>query len=115
MIKKIILSWLFGYHEPKYFEAKEFFKNIKWTVEGDGDNAFKTFSLNGFVIFEFKDKWNDSLGWSILEEINDKTRHYNIKEYSVLILHLHDIIHYGIIMPETIEKYGKSVLRNSII
>jgi len=111
MIKKIILSWLFGYHEPKYFEAKEFFKNIKWTVEKRDDYSHKKFSFNGFIIFEENGRFDNSTRWSIIEKINDKSRFYSIDEYSIFILHLHDIIHYGIIMPETIEKYGKSVIR----
>ena len=48
-----------------------------------------------------------SIKWSVVEKINDKTRRVHVVEdFSGFILYLHDILHCGIIMPETIEKYG---------
>ena len=107
MIKKIILSWLFGYYQPQYFHARIFYKNIKWEVKQFPDGYCKSFLFNGFDICEERRTWDNTLKWSVVEKINDKTRRVHmVEDFSGFILYLHDILHCGIIMPETIEKYG---------
>lgn len=108
MIKKMLLSWLFGYYQPQYFHAREFYNNIKWEVSTSRYGKLKSFSFNGFYIFEDYHEFDKCFKWRVLEKISDdaKREHY-IEDFSGFILYLHDILHCGIIMPETIEKYGK--------
>ena len=104
-LRKIILEWIFKYRLPLYFEATLYYKNIQWDIKDkllyEGSNTFvseKVIGDYGLTLWKEKgnkDRWTlncNSGGFPQDTEF--------ISSFEIMILRLHDIIHFGIIKHE---------------
>ena len=109
MLKRLIRKWLFNYSTPQYFEAIQFYKNMKWDDVRDtgGGESICSKEINGFLLayYDRGSRRNKDYNnwWTLYNRNNPNESFYKceqIKDYETLILRLHDIIHFGIIVPK---------------
>ncbi len=111
MLRKLIIKWLFNYSTPQYFEAIQFYKNIQWEtvpekdkISYDDDIIEKAYCYNGFKIVMVRDSVRERrVVFHVTDTNNPQPNGYGYQlpcEYPEFILKLHDIIHFGILMPK---------------
>lgn len=100
-MRRFILQWLFGYYTPKFLNTTEFYKNIKWVETKEQYGIKKSFQFNGFAIEESRMSYNNyPVEWAIRTPDDPVEGYHLMHDYGVMIIKLHDLLHFGIIMPE---------------
>ncbi len=98
-LRKLVLKWLFNYSTPKYYEAIQFYKNIKWVELKDYGKKY--IHNNTIVMHEMKE--NNGEVWWYFYDSGDPNNIYNsplsnrADTYDKMIVYLHRIIHFGLI------------------